>query len=494
MPIIRYPAELNADESQMLAQAMRYTRDFMPWRGVDGTSGGPLNSLYLLVPHLLGMRLYYPDAHLVAAISWSVSAFSCWLAARFAFGARGAMAGLAMMVAWLLCEQGSDFLQYSSEVLPVLILSLALVGVTSEGAGCRVAAILLGLVPWAKMQAAPIAAVVGAWMLARVLWPNSRPDQASAGGRVRAALVIIGLSLLPTVVLVAFVAWGGALEEMWRSYFIGNLYYAGPFRVSHFFAELGDRLTEWRVIPWSLGLLLVWGAGLAMRRDWRRRAGLLGFASLAWVMFLVSWYVAARPVRLFGHYQFLLLPALVLLTARVVEGVRAGSRAGEFASRFYLAAVGLYLLLNLRPALVSLNHVLKEPNPSESAAKLVLSQIRRVAPGSRGILVWGWFPSLYVESGMPPPTRHVISHFLNGGSPSRDYLRSTYMADLVAERPQVFVDAHMTFLDSKFARDPVRKFPALDGYVRANFAWVCGIDTSLGPVDIYRRKEQVPGL
>jgi hypothetical protein len=487
-PVLLYPAELNADESQMLAQAMRYTRDFMPWRGVDGTSGGPLNSWYLLLPHLLGMRIYYPAAHLLAALSWSASALSCWLAARLAFGARGAMAGLAMLVAWIACEQGIDYLQYSSEVVSVLLLSLALVGAVSGGAGRYASALLLGMVPWAKIQAAPIAVVIGVWMVARILLRPDQPSEASNQGRIRTAAMVVGFSLLPSVLLVAFVARAGALEEMWRSYFVGNLYYAGPFRTSHVVAELADRKWEWKTIPWSCVLLALWAAGLAARRERTWRVDALGFAALAWLTFFASWYVAARPVRLFGHYQFLLLPGLVLLTAAAVKALQEGPSVCEFASRFCWVPVGLYLLMNLGPAMGSLRHMLREQNPTESAAKFVLAQIGQVAPGSRGILVWGWFPSLYVESGVPPPTRHVISHFLNGGNPSREFLRSTYMADLLAERPQVFVDAHMTFLDSKFPRDPIRKFPALDEYVRAHFAWVCSLDTTLGPVDIYRRK------
>ena len=47
---ISYGNELNPDESQMLAQAMRFVSHPVPWRDVDGTTSGPLNSLLLTVP------------------------------------------------------------------------------------------------------------------------------------------------------------------------------------------------------------------------------------------------------------------------------------------------------------------------------------------------------------------------------------------------------------------------------------------------------------
>jgi hypothetical protein len=486
--VIRYPVEMNVDESQMLAQAIRYTKDFMPWRGVDGTSSGPLNSWYLLLPHLFGMRLYYPDAHLLAAISWSASTLACWLAARFAFGAKSAMATAATMAAWLICQQNEELVQYSSEVLPVLLLSLALVGATLGGRGYYVAAGLLGLVPWSKLQAAPIGVVVGAWILARVMWPPAGNSQPPRMRRIRTALIVLGVSLLPTVILVAFVARGGALEEMWRSYIIANLYYSGPFDARRFASGLLDRELDWSIGPWSLGLLAIWGAGLALRRRWACQFDRLGVTALAWMMFLASWYVCARPTGNFEHYQFLLLPGLALLTAGTLGALDRDATISPAISKCVWVAIAAFLLMQMRPAFNIMRRVAQAPDSPVTDAKVVLSRIEKVAPGSQGILIWGWFPSLYVESGKPPPTRHAIAHFLYGTNPSREFLRSTFMLDLVAERPQVLVDAHNRRLDRIFNSNPITDFPALYDYVRAHFAWASHVDTSAGPVEIYARK------
>ena len=485
---IGYPAELNPDESLMLAQALRYTRDFVPWRGVDGTSSGPLNSWYLLLPHLLGMPLYYKGAHWLAAVSWSASTMACWLAARTAFGARNALAGAAAMAAWLVCQQGNDFLQYSSEVLPALLLSLALVGAAKGGRGYFAAAALLGLVPWSKLQAAPIGAVVGAWILARILWPPGGSAAPRRPGRLRTASIVLGLSLLPTLILVGFVAHGGALGEMWRSYVVANLYYSGPFALRGFVSGLLEREWDWAIGPWSMGLLAIWGAGFALRRRWTRQPRLLGVTSLAWIVFLASWFVCARPARGFKHYQLLLLPGLALLTAGTLDALDRDPSASPGISKCAWVAISAYLLLQLRPAITTMRLISLASDSPVTDAKIVLYKIETLAPGSEGILVWGWFPSLYVETGRPPPTRHAIAHFLYGGNPSREFLRSTYMLDLVAERPQVIVDTHERILDRAFDSDPISDFPALDAYMRLHFAKVSRVNTSTGPVDIYVRK------
>ena len=53
-PVLFVPMELNPDETQMASQAMKYLLDFVPWRSVDGTTSGPLNSWLLAIPACFG--------------------------------------------------------------------------------------------------------------------------------------------------------------------------------------------------------------------------------------------------------------------------------------------------------------------------------------------------------------------------------------------------------------------------------------------------------
>src|SRR5262249_48456678 len=65
LPSVLWTAELNPDESQMIAQAMRFLVHPVPWRDVDGITGGPLDSLLLSVPMLLGAPATWLTARIV---------------------------------------------------------------------------------------------------------------------------------------------------------------------------------------------------------------------------------------------------------------------------------------------------------------------------------------------------------------------------------------------------------------------------------------------
>ena len=64
-PILRFPVELSVDESQMIAQALRFRTAPVPWLHVDGTTSGALNSYWLLPPALAGIPLGYVSARVM---------------------------------------------------------------------------------------------------------------------------------------------------------------------------------------------------------------------------------------------------------------------------------------------------------------------------------------------------------------------------------------------------------------------------------------------
>ena len=68
LPILLCPFEINVDESQMAAQAMRYGQDLTPWKSVEGESNGPIDSWFLLGTHELGLPFSYRTLHVLAAL------------------------------------------------------------------------------------------------------------------------------------------------------------------------------------------------------------------------------------------------------------------------------------------------------------------------------------------------------------------------------------------------------------------------------------------
>src|SRR6202011_1349505 len=114
----------------------------------------------------------------------------------------------------------TDFVHYSSEQLPIFLLAVAfyLFVRSFEGERFRYpvgAGLVLGLVPFAKLQAAPIAAVMGAFVVARVVVNASQGNRRSA--MLRAAAVC-SAALLPGLTLLVPLAVSGEFDAFLNGY------------------------------------------------------------------------------------------------------------------------------------------------------------------------------------------------------------------------------------------------------------------------------------
>ena len=108
------------------------------------------------------------------------------------------------------------------------------------------------------------------------------------------------------------------------------------------------------------------------------------------------------------------------------------------------------------------------------------------------MVVWGWMPGLYVETGIPPGTRHAVCHFVIDPGPSRDRLRASFLGDIQREAPDVIVDA---IADGCFRwgwgrRERLDSFPELALLVQRDYTLV--EERSFGeggdPVRVYVRR------
>jgi hypothetical protein len=478
IPAVRYAAELNLDESQMMAQALRYQLDLIPWRAVDGTTSGPLNSWFLLAAHWLGMPLHYSAVHLLAALCLGVTVAAGYWAARNAFGRGAATIAAVSGALWMMLSQGRDFAHYSSEMVPSLLIAFALAAATVSTASDRsptvrllLVSLLLGSVPWAKLQAAPIAGVLGLWVVGKEWIDSPRQDRRWA----RMASLGSG-ALLPSLVILGLVWTGGAWDDFWSSYVVGGLYYAGHKSFSMFVYE-GVLLAGGGALvgPWLMTVLAA-GCWIVVRR-WKgeiRRSRDLAVNDVgALLLVAAAWYVCAVPQYRFDHHQLLMVVPLMFLTAAVADLAWGPqliwSGAPDARRRLGVCALAwaTYAATQLFPAYREARKLV----PTVSDASRVIALSRTVAPDFRTMGVWGWFPSLYVTLGQPPPTRHAISHYLYTDNPRKDVLQRSFMTDLAASAPDLMVEMHAG-AERSYATNPA-PFPALAEYLRDNYnlAW-----------------------
>jgi hypothetical protein len=498
VPAMQCPFQLNVDEGQMLAQAMRYAQDLTPWRSVDGETGGPILSWFLLLGHACGLPFNFRTEHALAALCLAGTLLATFAAARRLLGEEAALIGLGAGSLWLALIPDEDFSHYSSELVPDLFLALALAilaGTARSHTAARrffFAGWLLGLVPWAKLQAVPIALVLGLWALAEIF--RGEPGR----GR-RAGLLVCG-GLLPSAFILTWVAQAGAWDQFWHSYILANLSRAAAKPWSAQGTNLLHLLLFQEGSPWFLGtaLLAIGACCLRGRSGWR--AVPRGATVLAALLSAAAMFAVLRPVVTYSHYEQLCLVPLVLLAAC---GARAllgdGSPAADPQRRagWIILAVGL---LPLPAAYFWCNdgwRILEETWHYEQSRAFqpqafVDRAVRQFAPGATSLAVWGWTPYLYVDLGIAPGTRDAGYASMTDGNPSEGFIRAAFLQDLEQSSPQFIVDTE-DYIVGGVRKTAPDTFPGLAAYLRSNYKLIGRGTVSRAPevmllVDVYVRQ------
>jgi hypothetical protein len=449
LPIVRCPYELNVDESQLAAQAMRYGRDLTPWRSVEGESNGPVDSWFILGAHQLGLPYDYRTLHLLAALCLAGILLATTAAARRLAGETAALAGLAAGAWWLAWAPVQEFEHFASELVPCLLLSCALAVVirarqSASGADWRLGlagGVLLGLAPWGKLQCAPLALALGLWMVGDALLARGP----APGVRWRYAAALTAGALLPGVLLGGWVIGAGAGDELWRSYVVAGLAHTAPRTGIEHLRYLRDLVFLQPSSPWFCDVALLAAASACVRAA----PGLAptGRRPLLLALVLLGAGLAAtlRPITQWAHYAIFCLPGLVLgaaLAARRLVGAATGVRR-----RIGWAALSLGIL----PLPVAyffhqgyfrdFDQAWHYERSRDFDVQVFLAKaVRYYAPQARSLAVWGWKPSLYVDLGLAPAVRNAGYVYLRDGNPAQEFLRAAFLRDLRQSAPDAIVD------------------------------------------------------
>ena len=320
---------LNVDEAQFLASAMKFRSNLNTWASVDTTSSGPINIYPLMWPFIFNLGVSFFSARITAAVIISLTWILFWDALRYtSLPIRIAVASA--LVLFFGAALDIDFIHYSSELVPVCLIMVAL-RVTLHAFQRRatlnsacIAALCLGMVPFAKLQATVIAGSLGLMML----WPICR----GATRPVFAAAALAFCAVLPTVIIL--VSLGPAeIHDFWVSYVgFATDYLAGGWGktglVDRFPGLVG--LTNYRLASVFFATVTVipvfaWVLGMGARRSGSRVAMVM--SNEGWGGSIVSAIVVAAsiaavmlPGRPVSHYAVLAMWPCAVLAGK--EGSR----------------------------------------------------------------------------------------------------------------------------------------------------------------------------
>ncbi|MDQ6911796.1 MAG: hypothetical protein M3128_02860 [Verrucomicrobiota bacterium] len=488
-----------------------------------GTSG-PLVSYLLLLPRLVGCPFGYAAARVVGLLTIVGAIFFLYLAVRQI--ARRPLARLAIVptTVFFALTVRSDFVHYSGELCPLLLLSVALFCLaklwrssTRDPGLMLIIGLIAGAVPFAKLQAALLALLIGLTAMIIV----ARRSSNTAESLRNCALMVLG-GLTPLIAVLVLTWSTGCFEVFKRSYLLANLNYAGQGRsfaqsVSSFpeFFSQGELLTVCLKCEGLLGILaLITGAIITRRKSRQTKIAWLTRQEKQLLAFMlvvsgVTVYSVLAPGRHFPHYlQFLLIPG-VLWFANCLVYLDRGLGILNLR-RPHLATSSLVVLATTLIAISSGIAAGRIPRPIGHMQAFLGSPIpppviavKKIALPGQPIAIWGWMGEMFVDTGMWKATRDTVLEYsvLSENQPAKpttvdykeivpQFFQDLFLEDLQKSNPPIFVDAVcpgcIAFHDRK--RYGYETFPQLADYVDAHYRVVeevCG-------VRIFLRKKDTP--
>jgi len=516
LPAILTDYVLNVDECGEIAGGWSLLRDPVPWRGCDGHTWGPLNLFILTAAFWIGLPIKIMTARIVM-VALTLILIGCTYATlrKLSSPLAAVPSALALGLFVALARDG-DYVHYNSESLSVALLAGALlfyVHCRGRPAGRLMlvygAGLLLGAIPYAKSQAAPLGVFL-AMVFAIDLWHSQRARSDGWCPLLTLALGGVSVPLLMTVVLLVTGTWQDFLTSYLR-YVPSVRLDLRPRLVAAVDAYLGPDM------PWFLlyCLVVVIGAFACLGRSsgpLPRRFRLLLCACLGYLA--VAVFAVEAPQCGFRHYSFLLLHPVALLLGVCVaqvagllaEGVNRGRQLrAKVAAAWVSAATAGLIAVHVCGYRIDISLALdREPGnwrvpflPIPPREVLPVAEViaRHARPGDC-MSVWGWSPQYYIYAGVPNATRDFATIMAMSPTPwtarmgeaMRGYYRQRYLADLRRAMPVLFVDAvssseSVHFLS--FCTDRHRlgheTWPELAAFIADNYVKV--FENEVGPED-----------
>ena len=495
------PRQFNEDESLLIAGAMTLRHDPVFFRAVDGGTAGPLDFYALLPIGWLHGADDFASARFTAMVLVGLAlVFAHQSLSRLINSqtARVATFGAVYMESFTLSP---DLLHYSTELVSVVLLSFALfAGIRrfslKESIRWNIAGgLALGLVPFAKLQAAPIGLLLGVIWIVCEIRLSERSDR-----RVCITLAALcGSALIPLTLCSVMLAVTGEWKNAVIPYILHNLEYTNSVYIfAPGLTKLQTLVALFQVASTPGNLFAAWTVGSA---TWL----LLAFAFartpskqyqivtlVVAVMLVVSTLCILATHRPFLHYA-----QLVVIPGTLLFGLAIGLSFFDNEKRPFHWHCGILcgtLLCSVGPSIYeraenSFNYFGTLEALRTHPQGIVAAEISKYTTIGEPLAVWGWLSRCYVETGLRQATRNCASvHEIEPGK-YRDYYRRRYLADLQSSFPPVFVDAvgseNFYFNDRSQAHD--QSFPELADFVKLHYILVADVNTSR----IFVRKDRL---
>ena len=354
LPTIFIDAPFNPDEAQYLAAAIKFKQNMNTWLAVDLMTSGPLNAYPLMWPFLFGLPASFAAAHLSALAFLALT----WIFLLSALRSTPADLRVYLAGATIVLLGGvtlPDYLEFTSELTPCCLLmfaaSVVFAAVDNRASFVRVllAGAALGLVPFAKLQAVPIALTIGTILLVVTVRTQRRPWLS--------ATALAAAGALPSALILTPLLAAGGFSDFWMSYIQGGASYTSGgwgkmessgltprLKVLNFIIRADPALKYDVLLLAGICVIALW----LFLRAGRPSRGLLKArlrVAIAALILAASVAAAVIPVRPFPHYAYFVVWPATLFTgfvwalARSTDGA-LGARGSRVLGVVLAAVVG----------------------------------------------------------------------------------------------------------------------------------------------------------
>lgn len=471
LPLWFFNFPLNEDEAVFLARASTLLVDPVWFRAIDTTSGGPITVYLLAIAFKLGLPISYFTCRVVAtALLVALSMLFYKLLSQICSREVTQVFTILGASFWLM-SINPDLLQFTSEMTSTLCIVGALLALVfchvKERYPLRVltaGALLIGLTPWAKLQASPIALVIAFLFLLRI-----------ALGRVGVFSILwtIGIMALPTVIVGVWSYQTGHFMDLCTRYFLTNFWLAQDRQSSPEFFQGGAFLaliTNCSILPFfAAGFMFIWYS-ITSRATMR-------FDLISWAaggvlsVTLYTLYVSGIAAP---HYLTFLIYPLLLFLALLYRDFPKIKALVPVLLLPQLAGICMSLAMWKSIPIVVLE-VQSNPISFHRPEMPELESVRALFGSDElAVSIWGWGARIFPALGAYQGNRDTTSVYLfpNISRVIREYHVAGFIDDLRRRKPQLFIDtSRYKALPSYFHTAPLRDCPELNDYLTINYAF-----------------------
>ena len=496
-PILFVPFELNPDESQLIAGAATLRHDPIFWRSVDGGTAGPLDFYALLPAGWLTGHDSFLSARFTALVLVALTLLFIHQSVALGVGREAARLGGLSALFFEALTLHTEFLHYSTELVSVCLLAAALyIGTnqlltgTGDSIGRFFLGLLLGAVPFAKLQAAPLAVLLGlAFMMAQKRLQTQAPSRLTQQWSA-----LIAGAAAPGMFFGGVMWLTGEWQNAVIPYLSNNLNYIGtnPMTVMESAAAIvrttagrGSLIQSWLLSGTGLLLLLP-----LIRRSWPRRTRWITlFCAVFLIVAFICIFIPRRP---FPHYlQLLVIPWTLLLCLATGQLLEAWNDSRNPAVKILLASAAVASAATVFYGRTGIVHpVIGTLSATRVQGRTpVAGIVLRYAREADALAIWGWMPQFFVETRLRQATRSATTTNEIVPGPYREFFRQRYLTDLRRSQPSVFIDAIRT-QNGRLRDQPHaaydENFPALAAFVQTRYRQVAEVEGAR----IYVRKDR----